>query len=116
MSASDFSDLVRTGTKNRADGKCEWCGAAATNPDLHHRLFRSRGGTGDGSNAVALCRHCHSRAHGIMPGDWEAAEEAGISLRAFVDPRTVPIHSRTFGLPMWILANGDFVFAEPTLE
>lgn len=116
MSDSDFPDTVREATKFRANGACEWCGRKVDRPDLHHRLFRSRGGGPSGSNAVALCRECHGAAHGRLEGDYDAAVAAGISIPGGVDPATVPMLNRMFGLEMWILPNGDFVFADPDLQ
>ena len=31
--------------------------------DIHHIIFRSKGGTDDINNLVALCRYCHNKAH-----------------------------------------------------
>jgi 5-methylcytosine-specific restriction endonuclease McrA len=41
---------------------CEKCGAVAV--DIHHKKFKSQGGTDDVENLIALCRKCHDRAHG----------------------------------------------------
>jgi len=43
---------------------CERCGAVAH--DVHHIIFRSGGRRDDrDSNLIALCRPCHSQAHGV---------------------------------------------------
>ena len=31
--------------------------------DIHHKVFRSQGGSDDISNLIALCRYCHDKAH-----------------------------------------------------
>jgi len=37
------------------------CGSVSV--DLHHILFRSRGGSDHHSNLIPLCRGCHEKAH-----------------------------------------------------
>ena len=41
---------------------CEECGRQAV--DIHHKIFRSQGGTDEADNLIALCRDCHDMAHG----------------------------------------------------
>ena len=40
---------------------CEACSRQAV--DIHHIKYKSRGGTDDISNLIALCRKCHEMAH-----------------------------------------------------
>ena len=40
---------------------CEVCNRVAK--DLHHVKFKSRGGTDEVDNIIALCRECHDEAH-----------------------------------------------------
>ena len=40
---------------------CEVCGRVAV--DIHHIKYRSRGGTDEIDNLMALCRSCHDKAH-----------------------------------------------------
>lgn len=40
---------------------CEVCHACAV--DLHHITYRSRGGSDEVDNIIALCRVCHNKAH-----------------------------------------------------
>jgi len=40
---------------------CEACSRQAV--DIHHIKYKSRGGTDDISNLIALCRRCHDLAH-----------------------------------------------------
>ena len=46
----------------RDNGLCVLCQAPAT--EVHHILFRSRGGDSRLSNLACLCRACHNMAHG----------------------------------------------------
>lgn len=45
----------------RDNGLCVLCYAAAI--DIHHVIFKSKGGRGVFTNGVCLCRDCHDRAH-----------------------------------------------------
>lgn len=54
----------------RDDGLCVLCGAVAC--DVHHIVFRSRGGKSNLSNLACLCRDCHNMAHGE---DWREVYE-----------------------------------------
>jgi len=42
---------------------CEMCGQVAV--DVHHITYRSSGGKDEIENLIALCRSCHSLAHGL---------------------------------------------------
>lgn len=62
---------VRKAVLARAGGRCEGCGRHAP-LELHHRKYRSRGGTHAVENLVALCgwgNHtgCHGLAHSANP-------------------------------------------------
>lgn len=57
----------RAVVEERAGGRCEGCGLAG-DLDLHHRKYRSRGGSHDAHNLIALCglgntSGCHGTAH-----------------------------------------------------
>ena len=52
---------TRVGVLARADGRCEDCGAPAD--DIHHLTYE-RLGFEPLADLKALCRACHSRAHG----------------------------------------------------
>lgn len=54
----------------RDGGLCVLCHSVAT--DVHHIVYRSRGGTSELSNLACLCRDCHNAAHGVA---WETAKE-----------------------------------------
>ena len=41
---------------------CVLCGAMAS--EVHHILFRGRGGLSNLDNLACLCRECHEMAHG----------------------------------------------------
>jgi HNH endonuclease len=115
--AGDITTTTRVIVTARAMGRCEWCGRPAA-LQLHHRLFRSRGGSHGPENLVALCgsgNHtgCHGRAHGAGPGDLEAAIAAGMTIPRGGDPRSVSIVSVIFRLPVWLLEDGDYEFDAP---
>ena len=41
---------------------CSECGATAV--DIHHKQFKSQGGTDEIGNLTAMCRICHNKKHG----------------------------------------------------
>jgi len=41
---------------------CEACQRSGS-VDIHHIKYRSRGGDNSISNLMAVCRHCHDKAH-----------------------------------------------------
>jgi hypothetical protein len=103
----------RAAVRFRAFERCEWCGAPAW--DIHHRKYRSRGGTDDCSNLVLLCGRgntsgCHGRAH----TDPEAVR-LGFSVESWAEPATISIPSRIFRVPVFLLPNGDTSFDPPDL-
>lgn len=109
---------TRLALNNRCMGRCEWCGHGGKRLEAHHRLYRSRGGRHNASNLVMLCgwgNHtgCHGRAHGADPGDLDAAERAGMTLRTGQDPEQIEIRSVVFGIPQWLLPDGDVVLERP---
>ena len=53
---------VRVAVLARDKGRCRCCGAKGT--DLHHVLYRSRGGKDTADNLVTVCRQCHEAIHG----------------------------------------------------
>jgi hypothetical protein len=68
---------------HRSGGFCEGCGGQAT--QMHHRLYRSRGGEDEPQNLLHLCVSCHGRAH---TGE---GERLGWSVRSGFDPGEVPV-------------------------
>ena len=61
--------------KERADGRCEYCGGIP-GVDSHHIKSRARGGTHDIENLILLCRACHRRVHNgkvrsLLKHSWE---------------------------------------------
>ena len=43
---------------------CEQCGITAN--AIHHKKFKSLGGTDEIDNLIALCDDCHAKAHGLV--------------------------------------------------
>ena len=52
---------VRKACRERAEGRCEYCGGKGT--QLHHAVFRSQGGQHTPENLILLCNACHKKAH-----------------------------------------------------
>lgn len=48
---------------------CECCSCVAV--DIHHIKFKSRGGSDQIDNLIALCRNCHELSHAgiLIPND-----------------------------------------------
>lgn len=62
---------ARTQVWVRAMGKCEKCGRRAERSvdslragNVHHVVYRSRGGKDDPANLILTCRECHRDIHG----------------------------------------------------
>lgn len=57
----------------RDDYACRLCGyygkSGTPATQVHHIIFRSRGGTNDPSNLICLCLSCHEKAHGRNGGN-----------------------------------------------
>ena len=66
---------ARRAVFDRADGRCEWCSAAAMS-EVHHRAGRLGPDPHRLSNLAGLCSDCHRRAH----ADPAAALAAGVSV------------------------------------
>lgn len=89
---------VRKAVLERAEGRCEACGKGAP-LELHHRVYRSRGGKHSPANLVALCggssglpggNHsgCHGDAH-------NGRGPEGVSLHSWDVPQHMPFaHAR----------------------
>jgi len=95
---SEFSPAVRRLVLARCAGACERCGKRVR-LELHHRLYRSRGGSGDAGNAIALCGFgnadgCHGVAHSGR------GEIEGFSVASSGDPFAVPVRLYRFGLAL----------------
>ena len=81
--------------RGRSSGVCEGCNAAPTT-EMHHRLYKSRGGHDTVSNFLHLCGGesglpggNHSGCHGIA--HTAAGEGRGWSVRSGYDPAVVPV-------------------------
>lgn len=52
---------------HRDNYTCQCCGAKNTRLEVHHIAYRSKGGTDDERNLIALCEKCHDAVHaGIL--------------------------------------------------
>lgn len=56
-----FSKDVREQAYERDNGQCQICGGRAE--ELHHTMFKSRGGRGVLNNSLSLCHDCHRQIH-----------------------------------------------------
>lgn len=90
----------RRQVEQRSGGVCESCG---DNPaaDIHHRQYRSRGGSHDVHNLIHLCgwgNHtgCHGRAH-------SAGEREGLSIGRGYRSELQPVLYRG----VWVLLDDD---------
>lgn len=54
---------VKKRAYERDNGECVLCHNRAD--DVHHVIFRSKGGQDDIHNVVCLCREHHEMAHGV---------------------------------------------------
>lgn len=48
---------------NRDNYTCQLCGKKRTLLEVHHIIWRSRGGFDDEDNLITLCHDCHSKVH-----------------------------------------------------
>jgi hypothetical protein len=74
--------------KNRSKGVCEGCGLVPAT-EIHHRQYRSRGGTDAVSNLLHLCGWGnHTGCHGVA--HTKAGEDKGWSVRSGFIPAERP--------------------------
>lgn len=59
--------ITRKMAYERDSGLCVLCGAQAD--EVHHIIFRSRGGLSNLTNLACLCRECHNNAHGTYANE-----------------------------------------------
>ena len=48
---------------HRDNYTCQCCGKKHTRLEVHHIVFRSRGGTDDEKNLITVCKECHGAIH-----------------------------------------------------
>ena len=53
----------REAVLNRDNYTCQCCGKKHTRLEVHHIVFRSRGGTDDEKNLITVCKGCHDAIH-----------------------------------------------------
>lgn len=105
-SPADFTPKIAAEIRERSGGLCEGCHRNAET-QLHHRLYKSRGGKGTVANGIALCglgnaSGCHGKAHTAE------GEELGWSLPSGANPLGIPVrtwHRSGWGTerPEWAL-------------
>ena len=90
-------------TRNRAGGRCERCGHAG-NLEHAHRKSRAQGGGWEPSNALRLCRICHSHSH-AEPA-WSMQQ--GLMVPRDGDPTTTTVQLLIWGImPAIVLLDDD---------
>jgi hypothetical protein len=101
----------RRTVENRSGGICEGCGRRPAT-DIHHRKYKSRGGTHDVENLFALCGGPggmaggnHSGCHGVAHS--AEGHELGWSVHSWSDPAVVPVLYR--GVMRRLTADGKAV-------
>ena len=53
----------REAVLNRDGYKCQRCGKKNCRLEVHHIIYRSKGGSDDESNLITLCKECHDNVH-----------------------------------------------------
>ena len=59
----DQYDSLRSQVLRRDGWRCQFCGAMS-NPEVHHKDFRSHSGDDCSQNLITLCAKCHAGVHG----------------------------------------------------
>jgi len=73
-------------------GKCPHCQSALTNDDLlhvHHRTYKSRGGTDKYPNLVLLHKHCHDEIHALDRKEKAGKRKENWNPNGYVDLRAI---------------------------
>jgi len=77
----------------RCNGYCERCGISLHPDDyaLHHRKLKSRGGTDELSNLLALHHHCHNLGTNSVHLDPSEATRRGLLVSSWSESLVVPV-------------------------
>lgn len=76
----------------RCGGYCEMCGHPLTfDWAIHHRKLRSRGGTNDLANLIAVHHHCHNLGTNSIHLNPAWATEQGYMVASWEDPAEVAL-------------------------
>ena len=89
---------TREAVAGRSNGRCEWCGATATN--IHHRKNVSQGGLWSPVNCLHICGSGTTGCHGYFTQHPEHAYRVGVSVHRNEDPADVPV--LTPNGPLWL--------------
>lgn len=84
---------TRPAVEGRSGGRCEYCGARATN--MHHRKALSQGGLWSPVNVLHLCGSGTLGCHGYFTEHPKAAYRLGISVHRDEEPADIPVHTVT---------------------
>jgi hypothetical protein len=82
---------TRLAVPNRSGGRCEYCGAVATN--MHHRKARSQGGLWTPANILHMCGSGTVGCHGYFTHEPNHAYELGVSLHRNESPADIPVRT-----------------------
>lgn len=78
--------------RERAGGRCEWCGSTLVGGgDPHHRQRRGGPDRDVLSNLLLLCRGCHNAVHANV----SASQNNGWIVSLYRTPATVPVLYRS---------------------
>ena len=95
----EFTAKARAVIRKRSGSICEACGERPA-VQVHHRLYKSRGGRGNVANGLDVCGFgnsagCHGAAHTLF------GEQQGWSIRSGFDPLKVAVSHAVHGLVMF---------------
>ena len=68
-------EQVRKQVLHRDGWKCQCCGSRS-NLEVHHKEFRSQGGSDSEQNLITLCLKCHANCHGWSGDSSHTAKRA----------------------------------------
>lgn len=92
MARNDFTPASRRLILLREEGCCAWCGRPyGDSLNIHHRLLRGQGGTGDLQNGIALCGSGTTGCHGDAHANPKRSRERGHIVPSWDDPLLIPV-------------------------
>lgn len=105
-----FTDKTRRLIQERANDRCEICGARALNHQIHHRRPRGMGGSkdkasGTPANGIWVHPSCHAR----IESNREEALSNGWLVRQGKNPAETPFRR----YDRWVILNEDGSMSSP---